>query len=250
MDLPFTFYAVTIFAILLTGISKSGFGGGLGVMAVPMMSVFVSPLFAAAALMPILLVMDILIVAAYRKSWSGPVLLTLLPGALAGLAVGAALFRFMDVHTIRFAIGCLALFFVVLFVLGNRAATSTRSLLLGSVLGAVSGFASFIAHAGGPPVKGYLLRQGMDKTAFVGTNTVFFFILNAIKTLAYGAVGTMNWESLTVSALVAPFLFLGIFLGKRLHQLVDQGFFIKVVYGFLALTAVKLISDSLPDLLG
>lgn len=251
MDLPLGFYAITIFAILLTGFSKSGFGGGLGVMSVPMMSVFVAPQFAAAVLMPILIVMDILIVRTYRKTWSAPVLLTLLPGAVVGLVLGAILFNFMDVAMIKLAIGILAMIFVAQFLLGTTASTAARprSLALGSVLGALSGFASFIAHAGGPPVKGYLLRQGLDKTNFVGTNTLFFFALNAIKTLAYGAVGTMSLESLTVSATVAPVLFIGVLVGRHMHAYVDQALFIKIVYGALALTGAKLISDSLPMLL-
>ncbi|MEP4194592.1 MAG: TSUP family transporter [Aliishimia sp.] len=69
MELTSAFYVVSILSILLTGISKSGFGGGLGVMSVPLMSLFVAPQFAAAVLMPILLAMDILIVWRYRRTW-------------------------------------------------------------------------------------------------------------------------------------------------------------------------------------
>lgn len=251
MDLSFAFFTTTIFAILLTGISKSGFGGGLGVMSVPLMSLFVSPPFAAAVLMPILLAMDILIVARYRKSWSKRVLLTLLPGALIGLIIGAALFRLMDAATIKLAIGCLALVFVGEYLLRSRTAQERRPqpAVLGSIFGALSGFASFVAHAGGPPVKGYLLSQGLDKTVFVGTNTLFFFTLNAIKTFAYGALGSLSASSLQVSLIVAPFLFVGVFIGTRLHGLIDQKTFISIVYGFLALTGLKLIYDSVPLLL-
>lgn len=252
MDLSPAFFAVTIFAVLLTGISKSGFGGGLGVMSVPLMSVFVPPPFAAAVLMPVLLVMDILIVYRYRKSWSRPVILSLLPGAAVGLALGATLFHAMDANTVRFAIGCLALLFVAQFLFGQRRANSSRASWRGTstILGAVSGLASYIAHAGGPPVKGYLLSQNLDKTTFVGTNTMFFFSLNATKTIAYGAFGSMTAESLEVSLWIAPALFVGIFVGTRLHDLVDQRVFIRIVYGFLALTGVKLLSDSVPVLLG
>ena len=68
MDHTFAFYGVAAFSVLLTGLSKSGFGGGLGVMAVPMMSLFVTPQFAAAVMMPILLAMDVLIVWRYRRT--------------------------------------------------------------------------------------------------------------------------------------------------------------------------------------
>jgi len=83
----------------------------------------------------------------------------------------------------------------------------------------------------------------------VGTNTVFFFSLNFLKTLAYGAFGTLSTSSLQVSALLSPVLLVGIGLGFCLHRFIDQRKFVTVVYGFLALTAIKLLYDSVPALL-
>lgn len=252
MEPSFSFYAVAVCAILLTGISKSGFGGGLGVMSVPMMSLFVAPQTAAAILMPILLMMDVLIVYQYRCSWNRAVVLSMLPGAFVGLALGAATFQWMDAATIKLAIGCGALVLVARFLVGKKTSPDSQriSLLAGSGCGLVSGFASFIAHAGGPPVKGYLLGQNLEKTEFVGTNTVFFFTMNVIKTVAYGSMGAMEPEILGISLLLTPFLFAGVFLGMKMHQLINQDVFVKLVYGFLAITAVKLLSDSVPVLTG
>ena len=252
MELSLTFYVVAGLAVLVTGLSKSGFGGGLGVMAVPTMSLFVAPQFAVAVLMPILLAMDVLIVWRYRKSWSGRVILSLLPGALAGLALGAVFFEYMDADLIKVVVGSLALIFVAEYLVRQRQseARDTTRIWVPSLLGLTSGFASFVAHAGGPPVKGYLLKQGLDKTTFVGTNTIFFFTMNAIKTVAYGASGTMGPESFRVSLLLVPALVLGLWLGARLHHLIDQSVFVKVVYAFLALTALRLLWDGLPGVLG
>ena len=111
-------------------------------------------------------------------------------------------------------------------------------------LGMLSGFSSFIAHAGGPPVKGYLLAQRLEKSWFVGTNTMFFFSLNFLKTITYGAFGTLTRDSLTLSLGFVPVLLAGVFLGFRLHARVDQAVFVSIVYGFLALTAAKLLWDS------
>ncbi|NIZ60998.1 hypothetical protein DL239_08420 [Sedimentitalea sp. CY04] len=250
MDLSLSFYVVTALAVFITGLSKSGFGGGLGVMSVPMMSLFVEPRFAAAVLMPVLLAMDVLIVLRFWNKWSFAVLRPLLTGAALGLVIGTATFQWMDANAIRFTVGVMAVFFVgqFLFKQGRLATSSGDRFWAGSFLGSISGFSSFIAHAGGPPVKGYLLAQDLEKTSFVATNTLFFFILNATKFGIYGALGTLNTDSVSVSLVVAPALFLGIALGAKLHQHMDQRFFVKIVYGFLAITAFKLLHDSIPAL--
>ncbi len=248
MELTPLFYVVSILSILVTGISKSGFGGGLGVMSVPLMSLFVAPQFAAAVLMPILLAMDILIVWRYRRAWDRRIILNLLPAALIGLALGSATFQLMDADVIRLVIGMLAAFFVLQFLVAQHASSKPRTTSRPIVwmLGLISGFASFVAHAGGPPVKGYLLQQKLQKTWFVGTNTVFFFSLNFVKMIAYGAAGTLSTTSLVTSAILAPALLLGVFIGGRLHSVVNQDIFVKIIYGFLCLTAIKLLTDSIP----
>jgi hypothetical protein len=66
---PVAFYPVAVFAILLTGIAKGGFGGGSGGVAVPLMSIYIAPPEAAAIMLPILCAMDLFGVHAYRGLW-------------------------------------------------------------------------------------------------------------------------------------------------------------------------------------
>ena len=247
MDLTASFYIATACAVVITGISKSGFGGGLGVMSVPLMSLYIAPQLAVAILMPVLLAMDLIIVWQYRKHWNSAVVAMLLPGAAAGLIVGAVSFQWMSADVIRLAVGLLALFFVAQFILeqGQRRSAGPSKRQTVFALGALSGFASFVAHAGGPPVKGILLRQGMEKSVFVGTNTMFFFALNATKTVAYSALGHFTQETLKVSLVLAPILLVGIGLGTILHRFISQSVFTRVVYGFLFLAGLKLLWDSL-----
>ena len=67
---PPTFYVAAIFGILLTGVFKGGFGGGPGGIAVALMSMFIAPADAAGIVLPILCMMDILGMLAYRNNWS------------------------------------------------------------------------------------------------------------------------------------------------------------------------------------
>ena len=78
------FYAAAIPAVLIFGISKGGFGGGLGLVAVPLMTLAVGPRQAAAILLPILCVMDLFGAWAYRRRWDRENMAVLVPGRAGG----------------------------------------------------------------------------------------------------------------------------------------------------------------------
>ncbi len=70
------FYALAVPAVLIVGFSKAGVGGGLGIMAEPLMVLIVPPVQAAAMLMPLLLFMDVFSLRAY---WGSSTAATLRP---------------------------------------------------------------------------------------------------------------------------------------------------------------------------
>ncbi|MEN9467734.1 MAG: hypothetical protein RL081_1735, partial [Pseudomonadota bacterium] len=146
---PF-FYAVTIPAVLLLGISKSGFGAGFGSLAVPMMALAVSVPEAAAILMPVLFVMDVLGMAAFRKDFDLKLLKFLIPFGMLGIAIGALLFKVLNAHTVAALVGGFTLLFLAQRLLFPPTLHSPPPpKWLGAILTTTSGFTSFIAHAGG-----------------------------------------------------------------------------------------------------
>jgi uncharacterized membrane protein YfcA len=250
MDLPLSFYIVAGIAIIVTGISKSGFAGGLGVMNVPLLSLFITPQLALAILVPILLAMDLFVVWHYRRTWNKAIVLAIIPGAIFGIILGTMTFQFMDGDFIKFAIGILSLTFVMQFFFTRKKSEDAKPLgrILPFILGSASGFAGFIAHAAGPPVKGLLLQQRLEKSEFVGTNGYFVFGVNIMKLFAYVGLGQMSLESMKVSLTLSPIILVGIGLGTYLHKIIDPKLFIKVVYVLLTVVGLKLLWDSVPNL--
>lgn len=120
------FYAVTIPAVLLLGVSKSGFGAGFGSLAVPVMALAVTVPQAAAILMPVLLVMDVMGMAAFRKDLDLRLLRFLLPFGLLGIVVGALLFKVLDAHTVAGVVGVFTLLFLAQRLLFHRSRTARR----------------------------------------------------------------------------------------------------------------------------
>ena len=235
-------YMLASLAVLLTGVSKSGFAGGLGILSVPLISLTMEPQAAAVLLLPILVGIDILSVWRYRRSFEARIIALLVPGAAVGIALGMVGFSRIDADWLRLAIGAMALFFVLRFLVGGRSAAGSaagRTAVFGASL--VSGFAGFVAHAGGPPIKGVLLGMNLPKSAFVGTNSVFFFLLNLVKGVGYAALGLFSAESLVASASLVPVLFAGVWLGFALHDRVSEALFARFAYGLLAVAGLNLV---------
>jgi len=176
------FYAAAVPAVLLFGIAKGGFGGGLGVAAVPLMALVVSPVQAAAILLPILCVMDLAAMRRFRGKWVWPELRLLLPASLLGILVGTLLFEYMSASVVRLIIGIVAITFTLHFWFHRqrsaRAKPADFPRSYGILGGSVAGFTSFVAHAGGPPISMYLLRRPLDRTDFAATAILFFAVVN------------------------------------------------------------------------
>jgi uncharacterized membrane protein YfcA len=243
------FYLAAVPAVMIAGISKGGFGAGLGVIAVPVMALVLPPVQVAAIMLPILCLMDLVGIWAYWKKWEPQVLLRLSLAAVAGILLGAVTFHVMEAWMIRLLIGLIALGFTanhVVRLLRRKQTTGfAPSRARGWFWGAVSGFTSFTAHAGGPPVNVYLLPLGLPKTQYQATTVAFFLIVNYVKLVPYTALGLFTTENLATSAVLFPVAVAGIVAGIWLHNRVPSGIFYAACYVFLALTGAKLIYDGL-----
>jgi uncharacterized membrane protein YfcA len=241
------FYAAAIPAVLLFGISKGGFGGGLGTAAVPLMALVVSPVQAAAILLPILCVMDLVALWKFRGKWVWPELRILLPASLLGILVGTLLFGYMSAAVVRLIVGVVAITFTVHYWINKRRANSSDLAHYPrgyGILGAsVAGFTSFVAHAGGPPVSMYLLRRPMNRTDFAATTIVFFAVVNYVKLVPYTWLGQFDTTNLATSAALAVLAPIGVLTGAWLHARVSDRFFFAFVYVLLFVVGLKLVYD-------
>ncbi len=235
--------------MLITGISKSGFGGGLGVMGVPLMALYVSPLQAAAIMLPILCMMDVINVWVYRRTWDKPNIKILLPPSLTGVVLGALTYRYLSDAHIRILVGAIAVGFSVLFLLKrNDFERRGPNVVRGSFWGLIAGFVSFGVHAGAPPTNVYLLPQRLDKTIFVGTLVVLFAAINYFKLIPYALLGQLNSTNLLTALALAPLIPIGTWLGVKLHDRIPERPFYLVCYCLLTLMGTKLLYDGITGL--
>lgn len=115
------------------------------------------------------------------------------------------------------------------------------SLLWGGIMGALSGFGSTLAHAGGPPLTVYLLPRGLPRRTFVGTIAWFFFVLNLIKLVPYAWLGLVSVQRFTLALALLPLAWFGAWLGVRLLGAIDERLFTRLVTILLTLTGLQLL---------
>lgn len=243
------FYAAAVPAVLIFGIAKGGFGGGLGVIAVPLMALVVSPVLAAAIMLPILCVMDLFAIRRYWGRWDRSELRVLVPASLVGIAVGTALFGYLTAAAIRLVIGAVAISFTLHYWIGRYGKGGRGPADLprywGLLGGGGAGFTSFVAHAGGPPVSMYLLRRPIDRGGFVATTVFFFAVVNYVKLVPYYWLGQLDADNLTTALVLMPLAPIGIELGHYLNRRATDRFFFGLMYVVLFVVGIKLIYDGL-----
>lgn len=251
------FYALAIPAVILTGLAKGGFAG-LGVAAVPLMALAASPVEAAAILLPILMVQDVFSVWAFRKTWNGLILLTMLPGAAVGIGMGYGLAAYVRPAVVELAVGAIAVAFSIYRLWADRRGPvelKTTGLpvwidrSLGFAAGVLAGFTSQISHAGGPPFQIYALPKRLARDVFIGTSSIFFAATNWMKVPAYLALGQFTHESLLTSLVLLPLAIASTWAGVWLIRRVSGERFYTVIYILLIVVGGKLVWDGVAGLI-
>ncbi len=243
-------WTCAVCAVLLMGVAKAGFGGGIGIVATPLLALVMPVADAAALMLPLLIACDVFAIRHYYNCFDGKSVKRLLPGAFLGIGAGAFFFGYFSQHerVLEMGLGILALLFVAFqiaraFVLGvveKRDPGAPEGVLMGMI----SGFTSTIAHAGAPPVVVYLLPQQLPRQRFVGTTVVFFAALNLIKVPPYWGLGLFHYDIFKMTLLLSPLAYVGVKLGVFLNARFTDVWFNRVVYGVLVLMAAQLIAGA------
>jgi uncharacterized membrane protein YfcA len=246
-------WALVCLAVLLIGVTKSGFGSGVGLMIVPMTAIAMGHTprgsdSALGLLLPLLVAGDLLAVGQYRRMLlPGPlqsrptidVLRRLLPGTVVGLALGGWLLHALRENTelvgalIRIEIGLESIALVSLHwwrqyrgIQKHLMPEPWRS----HVTGGFSAVSSTLAHAAGPIVAMYLLPLRLDRQAFVGTSAIYFFILNTAKLPVYWASGMFRHAEWSFTFKFLPLVLAGAVFGKWLNRRMSDKLFTRIVY--------------------
>lgn len=246
MPFDISFLIAATVSVTFLGLSKAGFAG-FALAATPVLALVIPPIQAAAILLPLMVLQDVISLWAYRRNWDRWNISVLLPAAILGIGLAWLLAAYTSEALLRLAVGLLAMIFVVKTWWRSKPSDAgvRPSAARGVFWGGLAGFSSLLAHAAGPPFNIYVLPQKLDKLTFAGTAAVFFTTVNGLKSVPYFALGQFSTENLMTSLMLAPLAvattLFGIWLLRRLPN--DQ--FYKLAHALVFLVSLELIRSSL-----
>ncbi len=238
--------------VLFIGLSKAGFGGGLGMLTTPLCVLAFGvggrdPNFAIGTLLPLLCAGDAFSLYHYWGKWDRKNMVYLLPGVVVGVVIGVQLIGRFSSRELNITIGLLAISFVI-FQLVKTAIFRAEGAFapnhrVGIPCGIGAGVTSTFAHGAGPVVSPFLIPQQMQKEIYVGTTVLIFSWINWIKMPFFVANGMVTRETLLMGLAYLPLIPVGVWAGIWLNRKVSEKLFLRLVYAFTFVTGLQLIFD-------
>lgn len=262
---PLLSWTIAGAAVIVVGIAKSGFGGGVGIIAVPMFVYALdSPSKGIGTLLLLLIAADSLSVVHHWGTWDKHNLKCLYPGSIVGIVIGSFILAgFITTnadgavqagspsaeHGLKLIIGIIAAAYPVLDRIKARYASGWKipaTFINGSITGVIAGVASTLAHAAGPITSIYLLGQHLDKQKFIGTSVIYYFVVNSLKVIPYLILGLIATDTFTLQLMLLPLIPVGTFTGSRLHRIMSETLFRNIIMVLIFLTGLQMITGFNP----
>jgi hypothetical protein len=240
------FWSVAVATVIIVALSKSGLLGSLSMVGVPMLALVMPAREAAGMLLPLLCVMDLIGVLAFRREVDWRNIRILLTGGLVGTAIGWALWSVITDAEVLLIVGIVTMLFILDAVVPWRrklAEGEAPSAPWGVFWGGLGGLTSFISHTGGPPVQVYLLPQRLAPNIYSGTTVIFFAVINYTKLVPYYFLGQLSVANLETAAILAPIAIVFMLVGVWAMRRVSAAFFYPFAYVVVFFVAIKLIYD-------
>ena len=243
MEVNFLFFFCIVPAIIIFGIAKSGLGGSIALISIPLMTVVMPLGQALAIILPILILSDFIAVYRFRKEFDPDILKLIVPFAAVGIFIGSITFSYFSEDLLKFILGLMGFLFSSHYFLfkRNKITPAKKNFFKGSICSAVAGFTSFCVHAGGTPTSIYLLPLRLKKNIYVGTRVIFFTFVNLIKFPFYIHLSMVTFESFKQSLMLFPLSVLGILIGYQILKYIEESLFYNIIYTLILITSLKLV---------
>ena len=243
MDIFNISFFISALSAFLIGFYKAGIPN-TGVLSITLMMSFFPCRFSLGVLLPLLLLGDLNAIYCYQKYLNYKEITKVLKVVLLGMFSGAFFFVFIENDdTFKMYVGlCLLLLSSLKFLIHIKPCFIKRRLKpMWRFIGLLGGFFTVISHTGGPFIALGLLFKKHSKEEFLCLYATLFLIINSLKIPLLLFSESLNKETLTLSLLGSPFVFIGAYLGYRLIPYLSKELFSLITTVIIFLTAVFFI---------
>lgn len=244
------FWVLAVLAAATVGAGKGGLPI-VGMLAVPILSLAISPVVAAGMLLPVYVISDVFGLYAYRREFDRRVLVIACIGMTVGVGVGWATASLVSEAAVTLLVGVVGLSFAMNLLVRRRVVVEPQRAewSKGLFWTSIAGFTSFVSHSGAPPYQVFTLPLGMRKAVFAGTSTIAFAYVNALKLIPYYFLGQLSAENLWHAAMLMPVAAVSVFAGVWIVRRLPEKLFFQLVTWALLLISVKLLWDGIAGLI-
>ncbi len=247
---PTPFWVVAALSVFLLSVAKSGFGGALASMSVPVMLFVLSPKEALAVLLPMFLITSVGVFFIWYKHCNWRLVGFMCLFALIGQIVGWLVFDQLTDQILELCIGFVAIITAANYWLNTLRAKAKKETAAwaekhlwkrSSIWCGLSGVSSFVSLSGGIPAQIFLLPHRLSKEAFVGSFSVYFMAIDLLKTPLFLQLNLLSPTSLKISAMLLPVVPVGVVVGWSLNKRINDRIFYHISYAFLLVLGIKLL---------
>lgn len=244
MELDLTIVVVGSIAVLVAGFLRGLTGFGFALIAVPVLSVLVSPKLVVPLIVIHGLATSVPLIVGARHYAQPRRIWPLILAGVAGVPFGSYLLLVLEPDDLRLMIGGVAVVFAVLLMAGvsyhikrERAAYVPVGLVSGVLQGS-SGLA-------GPPVILFFTNQSDPPLMFRANILTYFFVQNIGTVIAFIVAGLFSRDAFVLSLIFAPALVVGTYTGARLSDRASATLFKRIAITVVLLGGVSAISSGL-----
>ncbi len=240
------FWIIATLAAVCAGLGKGGVPVA-SAMAVPVLSLAISPVTAAALLLPVFIGSDIFGVYVYRKHFNRRVLTIVCAAMPIGVLIGWATVDLVSEGAVTILVGVIGTVFAISMLAKSDLEGPPRKarVLPGLFWGTITGITSFVSHSGAPPYQVYTLPLRMEKMVFAGTITIAFAFVNWVKVIPYWALGQFNVANLEIALILMIPSVIAVFVGVALVRWIPPKRFFQIIVWALLFVSLKLIWDGI-----
>jgi len=219
---------IIFFAGLIQGITSFGFS----LVAVPLLSLFIPLKIVVPVLIVYSLVLNSIILYNLKEHINIKRISILVVAGVVGTPFGTYLLKILDENILKVVVGLIVVLSSVINYYGFKFKVKNEKLSYIPV-GIVSGLLNGSVSLSGPPVILFLTNQGVEKQIFRASLTSYFWILNLITIPTYFISGLITKDVTSYTIYFFPGLILGVLLGIKLGNKVDEVFFKRITIGLV-----------------